>query len=91
MATKMTRGRDGRYNGSIGAGAVPPKSPETIMGNLRKQRNPVEEPRSYSRIDHEIERFEIAMQRTANPFKLITRNIERMWLERTYGAIDWKR
>lgn len=88
MASKMTRGRDGRYSGSIGAGNVPPKSPRVILDKLEASRS-TENENAYTRIDHEIERMETAMARTVNPFKLITRRIERRWLERTYGAIDW--
>lgn len=93
--------KTGRIVGNRGsdkarAGVSTPLQPKDILADLTTQAyeakqapTPPSGANSAAWHEREADRIRYAMTRTLNPFRLITRNMERKHLERAYGPIEW--
>jgi hypothetical protein len=92
MASKMVRGKDGKYAGLIGAGTQAPKPAKTVLTTLTAAKAAVDTSTDDTialAYKAEIARFELALKPTANPFTLLKRAGTRKKLQKVYGIINW--
>lgn len=74
------------------APVLPSANPaQNIISDLIRAKSSAQPGRDLLHLQREISRFETALTKTWNPFKILLRNSERKGLEGSYGPIDWKK